>query len=451
MLSEADKVLSSQVLATFRPEPWYFATSVRKAQFQYSYPREKDPTKAQVFIAPYRAQSLEEFGLHFRYSKSTGKYIITSLNDSSRAQTQDGFSRLLIKFYLKSKLNQKKILLEDMILDHYALNSVGKMNYHGFTCLKHLRLSEEILPGLSEPVYWIRKLKFIAVIKAVIEKVTPHLGLNKMDISKHITWEGGYWIYFDGQKFDAAMQKTIAAPAIIHKTRFAQLQQSGQMQRTGDDSIDASWNLFGVKYERLEDGRVRGWFPFMDCSVKDVDAEYSPLKSLKGFYKALEDEKAAGRSGEGFETVLGHSKRAVKLCDETPNGAMVRMNYNTCGAAMGRIPGDLWNYNEWDAIKFEFSAKEGVHQRETESAEALAGEKLEWSINEVSAYIKAVADLQLAAPKTELFRTQEGHYRLFWFCSSSKWLAYLSPVGEKSFSVTLFVPESHILDILRAK
>jgi hypothetical protein len=141
----------------------------------------------------------------------------------------------------------------------------------------------------------------------------------------------------------------------------------------------------------------------------------------------------------------------MKLCSEAPNGAMLHMSYNTYGATMGRIPGDLWPYKAWDSIKFDFSAKEGVHQRETNSEEALADTKLEFSIEDVSALIKSVADLKLEAPKTELFRSEEGFYRLVWYCNSSKWLAYLSPVGEKSFSFTLFVPESHILDILRAK
>jgi hypothetical protein len=209
------------------------------------------------------------------------------LNAESTAQTEQMFSRLIIKFYLKSKLSQKKILVEDMILDHHSMNSVGKMQYHGFTFFKHLHLEQEILPGLAEPVYWMKKLKFIAVVQAVIDKVSPHLGMNKMDISKHVKWSGGYWVYFDGQKFDSAMQKTISSPAIIHQSRVKQLEQSGQMQRTGDEAIDASWNLLGVKYERLEGGKVRAWLPFMDCRVVDVNGERSVINSLKAFSAAL--------------------------------------------------------------------------------------------------------------------------------------------------------------------
>jgi hypothetical protein len=100
IVDKDEKIESSTSLSTFVPEPWYFALSVRKDQFQYSYPREKDPSKAKVFIATYRAQVRQNL---FRFL--TGCWCQAIFNNRNNKKLH----KILILRFLFDSTRQLKI------------------------------------------------------------------------------------------------------------------------------------------------------------------------------------------------------------------------------------------------------------------------------------------------------------------------------------------------------
>lgn len=189
---------------------------------------------------------------------------------------------VLAEFFIESKLSKKRIPVTKTTLNSMIIGT-PKMSFLNLEYVDVIPAQDAVFGGVFPA-----EVQLGVSTTRIMNLVTPHIGPNKMDISKHMKWTGGYWVQFNAAAYSDALKATVAAPAPIHRGLYDSYKKKGELSATGDSIIDDSLNYLGVKFVRSGESSCRGWFPFVNGgSASSASGPYSPFLRLRSYLKHL--------------------------------------------------------------------------------------------------------------------------------------------------------------------